>query len=165
MREDIEIRKAEIEDMDKIANFILDINERRTSIMKYDDFKLYHSRNSLEEVLNHKNKSEIILVAMNKESLVGMINLSFSNSDYMFFVDRFVYIKYMYVDKNKLTNTEEFEYIAKKLFEAVISESKKHRFKYICGDVLSEEDELRELFEMNDMKNYRNRLCKKIKTM
>ncbi len=55
--------------------------------------------------------------------------------------------------------------LLKKLFEASISEAKKHGFKYICGDVLSEEEELRELFEVNDMKNYKNRLYKKINTM
>ncbi|NFE81733.1 GNAT family N-acetyltransferase [Clostridium sporogenes] len=165
MREDIEIYRAEISDMDKIANLIVSINEEKTKITKYDDFNFYHSKNSLEEVLNGKNKNEIIFIARSKENFIGMINLSSSDSDYMFFIDKFVYIKYLYVDKNKFTDIKEYKDIAKELFEASISEVKKHGFKYICGDVLSEEEELRELFEVNDMKNYKNRLYKKINTM
>ncbi|MGO5073960.1 GNAT family N-acetyltransferase [Clostridium sporogenes] len=165
MREDIEIYRAEISDMDKIANLIVSINEEKTKITKYDDFNFYHSKDSLEEVLNCKNKNEMIFIARNKENLIGMINLSFSDSDYMFFIDKFIYIKYLYVDKNKFTDTQEYKDATQKLFEASISEAKKHGFKYICGDVLSEEEELRELFEMNDMKNYKNRLYKKINTM
>lgn len=165
MREDIEIYKAEISDMDKIADLIVSINEEKTKITKYDDFNFYHSKDSLEEVLNGKNKNEMIFIARSKENFIGMINLSSSDSDYMFFIDRFVYIKYLYVDKNKFTDIKEYKDASKKLFEASISEAKKHGFKYICGDVLSEEEELRELFEINDMKNYKNRLYKKINTM
>ncbi|NFS07031.1 GNAT family N-acetyltransferase [Clostridium botulinum] len=165
MREDIEIYKAGISDMDKIADLIVSINEEKTKITKYDDFNFYHSKNSLKEVLNGENKNEIIFIAMDKESVVGMINLSFSDSDYMFFIDKFLYIKYLYVDKNKFIYIKEYKDVAKKLFVASISEAKKHGFKYICGDVLSEEEELRELFEVNDMKNYKNRLYKKINTM
>ncbi|HGG0416961.1 N-acetyltransferase [Clostridium botulinum] len=165
MREDIEIYKAGISDMDKIADLIVSINEEKTKITKYDDFNFYHSKNSLEEVLNGKNKNEIIFIARNKENFIGMINLSFRDSDYLFFIDKFLYIKYLYVDKNKFTDIKEYKDASKKLFEASISEAKKHGFKYICGDVLSEEEELRELFEVNDMKNYKNRLYKKINTM
>ncbi|KOY66180.1 hypothetical protein [Clostridium sporogenes] len=165
MREDIEIYKAEISDMDKIDDLIVSINEEKTKITKYDDFNFYHSKDSLEEVLNGKNKNEMIFIARSKENFIGMINLSSSDSDYMFFIDRFVYIKYLYVDKNKFTDIKEYKDASKKLFEASISEAKKHGFKYICGDVLSEEEELRELFEINDMKNYKNRLYKKINTM
>ncbi|EKO1913228.1 N-acetyltransferase [Clostridium botulinum] len=165
MREDIEIYKADISDMDKIADLIVSINEEKTKITKYDDFNFYHSKDSLEEVLNGKNKNEIIFIARRKENFIGMINLSSSDSDYMFFIDRFVYIKYLYVDKNKFTDIKEYKDASKKLFEASISEAKKHGFKYICGDVLSEEEELRELFEVNDMKSYKNRLYKKINTM
>ncbi|MCS4475316.1 N-acetyltransferase [Clostridium botulinum] len=165
MREDIEIYKADISDMDKIANLIVSINEEKTKITKYDDFNFYHSKNSLEEVLNGKNKNEMIFIARSKENFIGMINLSFSDSDYMFFIDKFLYIKYLYVNKNKFTDIQEYKDATQKLFAASISEAKKHGFKYICGDVLSEEEELRELFEMNDMKNYKNRLYKKINTM
>ncbi|KEJ00004.1 hypothetical protein N494_03045 [Clostridium botulinum A2B7 92] len=165
MREDIEIYKAEISDMDKIADLIVSINEEKTKITKYDDFNFYHSKNSLKEVLNGKNKNEIIFIARNKENIIGMINLSFRDSDYLFFIDKFLYIKYLYVDKDKFIDTQEYKDIAKKLFEASISEAKKYGFKYICGDVLSEEEELRKLFEVNDMKNYKNRLYKKINTM
>ncbi|MFV3011135.1 GNAT family N-acetyltransferase [Clostridium botulinum] len=165
MGEDIEIYKAEISDMDKIADLIVSINEEKIRITKYNDFNFYHSKNSLKEVLNGKNKNEIIFIAMDKENVVGMINLSFSDSDYMFFIDKFLYIKYLYVDKNKFTDTQEYKDVTQKLFAASISEAKKHGFKYICGDVLSEEEELRELFEVNDMKNYKNRLYKKINTM
>ncbi len=56
------------------------------------------------------------------------------------------------MDKNKFTDTQEYKEATQKLFEASISEAKKYGFKYICGDVLSEEEELRELFEVNDMK-------------
>lgn len=161
MREDIEIYKADISDMDKIANLIVSINEEKTKITKYDDFNFYHSKNSLEEVLNGKNKNEMIFIARSKENFIGMINLSFSDSDYMFFIDKFLYIKYLYVNKNKFTDIQEYKDATQKLFAASISEAKKHGFKYICGDVLSEEEELRELFEMNDMKNYKNRLYKK----
>ncbi|MCS4470815.1 N-acetyltransferase [Clostridium botulinum] len=152
MREDIEIYKADISDMDKIANLIVSINEEKTKITKYDDFNFYHSKNSLEEVLNGKNKNEMIFIARSKENFIGMINLSFSDSDYMFFIDKFLYIKYLYVNKNKFTDIQEYKDATQKLFAASISEAKKHGFKYICGDVLSEEEELRELFEMNDMK-------------
>lgn len=69
------------------------------------------------------------------------------------------------MNKNKFTDIQEYKDATQKLFAASISEAKKHGFKYICGDVLSEEEELRELFEMNDMKNYKNRLYKKINTM
>ena len=69
------------------------------------------------------------------------------------------------MDKDKFIDTQEYKDIAKKLFEASINEAREHGFKYICGDVLSEEEELRELFEVNDMKNYKNRLYKKINTM
>lgn len=165
MREDIEIYKAGISDMDKIADLIVSINEEKTKITKYDDFNFYHSKDSLEEVLNGKNKNEIIFIARSKENFIGMINLSSSDSDYMFFIDKFIYIKYLYVDKNKFTDIKKYKDASKKLFEASISEAKKHGFKYICGDVLSEEEELRELFEVNDMKNYKNRLYKKINTM
>ncbi|EPY2276458.1 GNAT family N-acetyltransferase [Clostridium sporogenes] len=165
MREDIEIYKAGISDMNKIADLIVSINEEKTKITKYDDFNFYHSKDSLEEVLNGKNKNEIIFIARNKENFIGMINLSSSDSDYMFFIDKFIYIKYLYVDKNKFTDIKEYKEASKKLFKASISEAKKHGFKYICGDVLSEEEELRELFELNDMKNYKNRLYKKINTM
>ncbi|KEJ01738.1 N-acetyltransferase [Clostridium botulinum] len=165
MREDIEIYKADISDMDKIANLIVSINEEKTKITKYDDFNFYHSKNSLKEVLNGKNKNEMIFIARSKENFIGMINLSFSDSDYMFFIDKFLYIKYLYVNKNKFTDIQEYKDATQKLFAASISEAKKHGFKYICGDVLSEEEELRELFEMNDMKNYKNRLYKKINTM
>ncbi|MDU7251610.1 MAG: GNAT family N-acetyltransferase [Clostridium sp.] len=165
MREDIEIYKAGISDMDKIADLIVAINEEKTKITKYDDFNFYHSKNSLKEVLNGKNKNEMIFIARNKENFIGMINLSFSDSDYMFFIDKFLYIKYLYVDKDKFIDTQEYKDIAKKLFEASINEAREHGFKYICGDVLSEEEELRELFEINDMKNYKNRLYKKINTM
>ncbi|HDK7155111.1 TPA: N-acetyltransferase [Clostridium botulinum] len=165
MREDIEIYKAEISDMDKIANLIVSINEEKTKITKYDDFNFYHSKDSLEKVLNGKNKNEMIFIARSKESFIGMINLSFSDSDYMFFIDKFIYIKYLYVDRNKFIDTQEYKEATQKLFEVSISEAKKHGFKYICGDVLSEEEELRELFEVNDMKNYKNRLYKKINTM
>ncbi|MBA4507618.1 N-acetyltransferase [Clostridium sporogenes] len=165
MREDIEIYKAGISDMDKIADLIVAINEEKTKITKYDDFNFYHSKNSLKEVLNGKNKNEMIFIARNKENFIGMINLSFSDSDYMFFIDKFVYIKYLYVDKNKFIDTQEREEVVKRLFTASINKAKEHGFKYICGDVLSEEGELRELFKMNEMKNYKNRLYKKINTM
>ncbi|WP_434293479.1 GNAT family N-acetyltransferase [Clostridium botulinum] len=165
MREDIEIYKAGISDMDKIADLIVSINEEKTKITKYDDFNFYHSKDSLEEVLNGKNKNEMIFIARSKENFIGMINLSFSNSDYMFFIDKFLYIKYLYVDKNKFTDIQGYKDATQKLFAASISEAEKHGFKYICGDVLSEEEELRELFEINDMENYKNRLYKKINTM
>lgn len=89
MREDIEIYKADISDMDKIANLIVSINEEKTKITKYDDFNFYHSKNSLEEVLNGKNKNEMIFIARSKENFIGMINLSFSDSDYMFLLISF----------------------------------------------------------------------------
>ncbi len=165
MGEDIEIYKAEMSDMDKIADLIVSINEEKTKITKYNDFNFYHSKDSLEEVLNGKNKNEMIFIARSKENFIGMINMSFSDSDYMFFIDKFLYIKYLYVDKSKFTDIKEYKDATQKLFAASISEAKKHGFKYICGDVLSEEEELRELFEVNDMKNYKNRLYKKINTM
>ncbi len=89
MREDIEIYKAEISDMDKIADLIVSINEEKTKITKYDDFNFYHSKNSLKEVLNGKNKNEIIFIARNKENFIGMINLSFRDSDYLFLLISF----------------------------------------------------------------------------
>lgn len=89
MREDIEIYKAEISDMDKIADLIVSINEEKTKITKYDDFNFYHSKDSLEEVLNGKNKNEMIFIARSKENFIGMINVSFSDSDYMFLLISF----------------------------------------------------------------------------
>ncbi len=93
MREDIEIYKAGISDMDKITDLIVSINEKKTKITKYDDFNFYHSKNSLKEVLNGKNKNEIIFIARNKENFIGMINLSFRDSDYLFFIDKFFIYK------------------------------------------------------------------------
>ncbi|MCR1934568.1 GNAT family N-acetyltransferase [Clostridium tepidum] len=162
MIEHIRIRKADINDMDKIADLISSINEKKTKITKYDDFNFKHSKDSLKEVLSGKNKNEILFIAICKENFLGMINISFNNPDYIFFIDKFAYIKYMYVDKNKLIDKQKYEYVAKELFEVAISEGKKYGFKYICGDVLTEEDELKELFEMNDMKNYKRRMQKKV---
>lgn len=89
MREDIEIYKAGISDMDKITDLIVSINEKKTKITKYDDFNFYHSKNSLKEVLNGKNKNEMIFIARSKENFIGMINLSFRDSDYLFLLISF----------------------------------------------------------------------------
>ncbi len=166
MVEHIKIGKADIKDMDKIYDLISSINKKKEKIIKYDDFNSNHSKDSLREALSDKNKNEMIFIAMDKENFLGILDMSFNNSDYMFFIDKFAYIKYMYVNKNKLIDTQEYEYVAKELFETAISEAKEYGFKYVCGgDVLTEEDELRELFEMNHMKNYKKRLQKNVSTM
>ncbi|EJO5347411.1 GNAT family N-acetyltransferase [Clostridium botulinum] len=162
MREYIKIRKADINDMDKIADLILSINEQKGKITKYNDFNFNHSKESLREVLSGKNKNEMIFIAMDKENFVGMIDFYFSDSNYMFFIDKFVYIKYLYVDKNKFIYTQDYSYVSKRLFETLINKAKEYGVKYVCADVLSKEDELKELFEMNEMTNYKNRLYKKV---
>lgn len=162
MRENIEIRQANINDINYLLTIMSEINKKRDDMIEYDDFKLNHSKNSLEEVLEGKNENEIIFVAIHNEKIIGILNLLFSAPDYIFFVDKFVYIKYLYLDQNESSTSEDREYISKKLFDSGINISKKYGFKYICGDVLNGENELEDLFKTNEMKNYRSRLCKKL---
>ena len=99
VKEDIVIQSANISYLNEILSIIMDIDDKRNNIMKYNDFEFKHSENSLEEVLNNKNKNEIIFIARHKEKLIGMINILFSNPNYIFFVDKFAYVKYLYVEK------------------------------------------------------------------
>ncbi|KKY03014.1 hypothetical protein VN21_00085, partial [Paraclostridium benzoelyticum] len=67
-----------------------------------------------------------------------------------------------YVDQDKLKTLEDREYISKELFDHAINISKRNGFKYICGDVLTGDNELEGLFKTNEMKAYRSRFCKKL---
>ncbi|GAA0696617.1 GNAT family N-acetyltransferase [Paraclostridium ghonii] len=162
MREKIKIQQANIDDLHFLLDIISKIDKKRDDMIIYDDFRLWNSKNSLEEVLNGKNKNEAIIVAKDNEKIIGILNLLFSPPDYIFFVDKFAYIKYLYVDQPKLKTLEYVEYISKELFDYAISISKTNGFKYICGDVLAGENELEYLFKSNEMKDYRSRLCKKL---
>lgn len=162
VKEDIVIQSANISYLNEILSIIMDIDDKRNNIMKYNDFEFKHSENSLEEVLNNKNKNEIIFIARHKEKLIGMINILFSNPNYIFFVDKFAYVKYLYVEKSELVSEEERKDISEKLFNIAMEKIKKYGFRYICGDILDGDDDLKELFQINCMKKYRSRLYKKI---
>jgi hypothetical protein len=162
MNEDIEITNADITDLDKILSIMISIDNKRNNIIKYNDFEFKHSKESLEKVLNNENKDEIIFIAIYNENLIGILNILFSNPDYNFFADKFIYIKYLYIENNESIKTENRRYISEKLFGFAINKAKEYGFKYICGDVLDDEDELKELFKINSMENYRNRLYKRI---
>ncbi|GAA0124208.1 GNAT family N-acetyltransferase [Clostridium sp. CTA-19] len=164
MKGNIEVRKANISDINRINDIMFCINDLRAKSTEYDDYKIYHSRSSLEEVLKG-NKDEMIFIAVKNKRLIGMLNFSFNNPNYMFFADKFIYINYLYVDTDYLQDEYKIECVTKKLFDNTIIEMKKYGFKYICADVLSKEYELREILEKNHMKSYRHRLCKKIKTV
>ncbi|WP_371025375.1 GNAT family N-acetyltransferase [Paraclostridium ghonii] len=162
MRENIKIQQADIDDINYLLDIISKIDKKRDNMIIYDDFRLTHSKNSLEEVLSGKNENEAIIVAKDNEKIIGILNLLFSPPDYIFFVDKFVYIKYLYVDQDKLKTLEDREYISKELFDYAMNISKSNGFKYICGDVLTGDNELESLFKTNEMKDYRSRFCKNL---
>ncbi|GAA0713481.1 GNAT family N-acetyltransferase [Paraclostridium ghonii] len=162
MRENIKIQQADIDDMNYLLDIMSKIDKKRDNMIIYDDFRLTHSKNSLEEVLSGKNENEAIIVAKDNEKIIGILNLLFSTPDYIFFVDKFVYIKYLYVDQDKLKTLEDREDISKELFDYAINISKSNGFKYICGDVLIGDNELESLFKTNEMKDYRSRFCKNL---
>lgn len=162
MRENIKIQQADIDDINYLLDIMSQIDKKRDNMIIYDDFRLTHSKNSLEEVLSGKNENEAIIVAKDNEKIIGILNLLFSPPDYIFFVDKFVYIKYLYVDQDKLKTLEDREYISKELFDYAINISKSNGFKYICGDVITGDNELESLFKRNEMKDYRSRFCKNL---
>lgn len=162
MRENIKIQQADIDDINYLLDIMSQIDKKRDNMIIYDDFRLTHSKNSLEEVLSGKNENEAIIVAKDNEKIIGILNLLFSPPDYIFFVDKFVYIKYLYVDQDKLKTLEDREYISKELFDYAINISKSNGFKYICGDVITGDNELKSLFKTNEMKDYRSRFCKNL---
>lgn len=162
MREKIRIQQANMCDINYLLTIIPKIDKKKDSITIYDDFNLNHSKNTLKSVLNKEDKNEIIIVAKDDEKIIGFLNLLFSPPDYIFFIDKFAYIKYLYVDQNKLKTPKAKESISKELFNYAINISKTNGFRYICGDVLTEDSELEYLFKLNDMKDYRSRLCKKL---
>lgn len=160
--EKIKLQQACIDDLNYLLDIMSKIDKKREDMIIYDDFRLSHSKNSLEEVLNSKTENELIIIAKDNEKIIGILNLIFSPPDYIFFVDKFIYIKYLYVDQDKLKTLEDREYISKELFDHAINISKRNGFKYICGDVLTGDNELEGLFKTNEMKAYRSRFCKKL---
>lgn len=159
---DIKIECGKIEDIDYIFNVIEEIERKKESISKYIDIEEAYSKDRLKSILNKEVKEEVILIAksINDDRILGIINLKFQKPDYIFFVDKFVYVKYMYLDADIIEADKKF--ISEELFKETIKISKKYGFKYLCSDVLEGEKEVKKILEDNRLRKYRNRLCKKI---
>ncbi|KKY01580.1 hypothetical protein VN21_08060, partial [Paraclostridium benzoelyticum] len=78
MIEKIKLQQACIDDLNYLLDIMSKIDKKREDMIIYDDFRLSHSKNSLEEVLNSKTENELIIIAKDNEKIIGILNLIFS---------------------------------------------------------------------------------------
>ncbi len=149
------IRKAVFEDVEAIWSVMEKVHQRQNQFIRFEDIDEKHTKESLKEILEKENVYESIWVFCENDKIVGLIDVEYKNADYLFFDDKYVYIKYFYVKDNK-------KEISEQLMDIVLEKAKQYDFHYICGDVLPEDNMQTELYEQNQLEYFRIRLAKKL---
>lgn len=155
-KSEIIIRKAELDDLNEIWNIMKKIHKKQDLLKYYEDFNTRHTRDSIEKaLLKGTGEYEKIWTACFENEIKGFLDIQYKASDYLFFADKYIFIRYFYVCNNE-------QDIAEKLMNHAIQESKKYGFEYMCGDIVPEDQEMRELYSRNGLEEYRNRMAKQL---
>ena len=138
---------------------VQEINEHYKN-MSFDGTYTKISEEEIHNILNAQVEDQCIFIALKGEEIVAAANIKLNRSDYIFFVENYVLIKYLYV-REDIERTSR-ENIIEALIEAIIKDIKQYDFKYICADIGITEKELLHVYEKNGLKKYRNRLYKEV---
>lgn len=149
------IRKPEIMDIDEIWNKMKRIHKKQEEILLYEDFNERHTKETLIKLIKEGSTAERIWVACLHEKIIGFIDIEYKAADYMFFDDKYVYIRYFYMEQKEKELSEQ-------LMNMVIADAKQYGFEYVCGDMLANDKTMEELYVKNDFECYRIRLAKKL---
>lgn len=149
------IRKPMETEYRELWSIVESIHKKQESKLLYEDFNINHTKESFRELIEKGMEEERIWVALLHEKIIGFINIKYQAPDYMFFDDKYVYIRYFYMEGNRQ------EY-AEQLIETVVKDAKQYGFEYICGDLIPDDEEMEQLYEKNEFENYRIRLAKKL---
>jgi len=154
-KDEIVIKVPDKGDYDNIWELIETINDEQDRMRTFEDFNVKHSKETLKNLIESENEMEQIWIAILKGKIIGMININYQKPDYLFFDDKYVYIKYLYVQ-------EGMEVCSKLLVDAVIEEAKQYGFEYICSDLKMEDSRTEQLLKENLFEDYRFRLAKEL---
>ena len=149
------IRKPMETEFSELWSIVETIHKKQETKLLYEDYNINHTKESFRELIEKGMKEERIWVALLHEKIIGFINIKYQAPDYMFFDDKYVYIRYFYIEGNKQ------EY-AEQLIETVVKDAKQYGFEYMCGDLIPDDEEMEQLYEKNEFENYRIRLAKKL---
>lgn len=154
-QDEIRIKVPESSDFDNVWSLIEKINIEQKKMTTYEDFNTEHSKKSLKQLIVNGDETERIWIASLNEKIIGMININYQRSDYLFFDDKYVFIKYVYVE-------EGMEECLQMLFDTVITDAKQYGFEYICTDVKVGDARVDKLLQDNSFEDFRFRLAKEL---
>ena len=155
MEKNIDIRRAKIEDINAIWEIIQELNKNKEEFLSYEDKNDNHTKESLLAILQPDINTESIWLACVNKRICGLLDIEYRKADYLFFNDKYMFIRYLTVQDNE---TE----IVEKLMDTAIVDAKKYGFEYICGDMIPEDTYQNELLKKSGLDEYRFRLSKKL---
>ncbi len=151
----ISIKVPERVELEEVWSMMERIHEKQKKYLVYEDVHTEHTKETLRKVIEHEEKMERIWIACMEEKVIGLIDVIFRGPDYMFFDDKYVEIRYFYVE-------EQMQQSSNLLMETAIHEARQYGFEYMCGDVLSDDEVQRTLYGNNQFEDYRIRLARKL---
>lgn len=151
---DIHIRIPVKEDLEEVWDMMDKIHKKQQELLTYEDFHTEHTKETLGQLIENGNEAERIWIACDDTKIVGLIDIQYKSPDYMFFDDKYVYVRYFY--------EEEAVTCSEMLMDTAIEDARKYGFTYMCGDVLSEDKDMESLYGKNQFENYRLRLAKNL---
>lgn len=149
------IRKSEISDIDMLWDLIEEIHKKQEKILLYEDFNTRHTKETLARFIEQGSDTERIWVSCLDKKIIGFIDIEYKAADYLFFDDKYVFIRYFYVEQNE-------KELSQQLMNVAIEDAKQYGFEYVCGDMLANDTVMEELYEKNNFERYRIRLAKEL---
>lgn len=146
------IREAETEDCDLIWERIKNVTPSELG-KNINDYNIYHSKKSLENVLSDDTSREKILLALDGGKLVGIADFSYCYPDYLFFESEFGYIRYLITDNFETQKT---------LYDEIKERLKNSNIRYVVKDLWTSEEKEYKDYQTLGMKKQRTRLYKEL---
>lgn len=151
------IKVPDENDLESLWNIMNSLHQKQETMMEYEDFSTRHTRETLEQLLRNGEEEERIWAAYENGKIIGFIDIEYKKADYLFFDDKYVYIRYLYVEECEPACSED-------LIDTAIGDAKKYGFEYMCGDIASKDSDMEKMYVENHFEHYRIRLSKKMGT-
>lgn len=142
-------------DLESLWNIMNSLHLKQKAMMEYEDCNTRHTKETLEQLLRNGEEEERIWAAFENEKMIGFIDIQYKKPDYLFFDDKYVFIRYFYVEECENACSED-------LINTAIEDAKKYGFEYICGDVISKDSDMEKMYMENHFEHYRIRLSKEL---
>ncbi|KNF09416.1 acetyltransferase [Gottschalkia purinilytica] len=156
--EEFNIRKATIEDTDKIHDLWkrLSLDQLNKDPYYKGAIDFHETKEMFEKALQDENCC--IIIGEYGEKIVAFIELWIKNKDFYFFIDDYVYILHAFVDPEY---RRQFK-IARRMYREAENWARDKGFKYLQADVFEHNGRVMNFLGYFGFDKYRSRLIKTI---